>query len=249
VRRCLLKLPTGWPRSRIRVRADSGFFGNKFIGYLEAVGCGYVIVAKLYPTLRRKLLGLRFQKVRHGIDTAEFKYQCEGWKEPRRFVAIRRLLPEDPQEAAQLTLFKDRRYAYQLMVTNLTLEPYRLWRFYVQRARIEKNIRELLYDYPLGKIPTEDWVANVAFFQILLLAFDLMHWFKRLCLPADYLTSTLESVRTDFLVLPAKLIRSGRQNVLQLPRGYHHRKAFVAAWKKVNALTPPSRSRKAAIGK
>jgi hypothetical protein len=249
VRRCLLKVPVGWPRSRIRVRADSGFFGNKFIRYLEAVGCGYVIVAKLYPTLRRKLLGLRFQKARHGIDTAEFKYQCEGWKEPRRFVAMRRLLPEDPQEAAQLTLFKDRRYAYQLMVTNLTLEPYRLWRFYVQRARIEKNIRELLYDYPLGKIPTEDWVANVAFFQILLLAFDLMHWFKRLCLPPEYLSSTLESVRTDFLVLPAKLIRSGRQNVLQLPRGYHHRKAFVAAWRKVNALTPPPRSRKAAICK
>lgn len=58
------------------------------------------------------------------------------------------------------------------------------------------------------------------------------------------LTATLESLRTDFLVLPAKLIRSGRANVLQLPRDYHHREAFLLAWKKVNTLKPPPRSRK-----
>jgi len=239
MRRCLRKLPVGWPRSRMRVRADSGFFGNKFISYLEAVGCGYVIVAKLNPKLRRKVLGLRFEPAPRGISMAEFRYQCEGWKQARRFIAVRRPLPEDPSEAAQLMLLKDQRYAYQAMVTNLALEPYRVWSFYVQRANIEKNIRELLYDYPLGKIPTDDWLANVAFFQLLLLAFDLMNWFKRLCLPPEYLRATLESLRTDFLVLPAKLIRSGRGHVLQLPCGYHHQEAFLAAWKKVNALRRP----------
>jgi hypothetical protein len=244
MRRCLAKLPVGWPRSRVRVRADSGFFGNKFISYLEACGCGYVIVAKMYSTLRRKVLSLRFQGNPDSIGTAEFEFQCAGWKEPRRFVAIRRPLPEDPSEAAQLTLLKDRRYAYQVMVTNLNLAPYRLWIFYVQRANIEKNIRELLYDYPLGKIPSDDWVANVAFFQLLLLAFNLMHWFKRLCLPPEYLTATLESVRTDFLVLPAKLIRRGGGSVLQLPRDYHHREEFISAWKKINALKPPRATRK-----
>lgn len=237
--RCLAKLPAGWPRSRICVRADSGFFGNKFISCLEAIGCHYVVVAKMYPTLHRKVVGLRFQRASGQMDAAEFEYRCEAWKAPRRFVAIRRPLPEDPDQAAQLTLFKDQRYAYQVMVTDLTLEPYHVWRFYVQRANIEKNIRELLYDYPLGKIPTDDWVANVAFFQLLLFAFNLMHWFKRLCLPPEYLRATLESVRTDFLVLPAKLARSGRRNVLHLPQDYHHREAFVGAWGKVNALKLP----------
>jgi hypothetical protein len=88
----------------------------------------------MYPTLRRKVLRLRFKGAPDRIGAAEFKYQCEGSKEPRRFVAIRRPLPEDPTEAAQLMLLKDRRYACQAMVTNLTLEPYRLWSFYVQRA-------------------------------------------------------------------------------------------------------------------
>jgi hypothetical protein len=239
MRRCLAKLPAGWPRSRIRVRADSGFFGNKFISSLEELGCEYVIVAKMTSTLRRTVLARRFQKEGHGLEFADFDYQCQGWKEPRRFVAVRRLLPTDKEEEAQLSLFKDRRYAYQAMVTNLRLEPFRLWRFYVQRATIEQNIRELLYDYPLGKIPTDDWVANVAFFQLLLLTFDVMHWFKRLCLPPEYLTTTLESVRTDFLVLPAKLVRRGHRNILQLPEHYHHRQAFLLAWKKVNGIKLP----------
>ena len=239
MKRCMAKLPKGWPRSRIRVRADSGFFGNKLISQLEELGCGYAIVAKLNPLLRRKVQSLVYKKAGHGFEVAEFTYQCKGWPHARRFVAIRRPIPDDPEEAAQLTLFKDRRYAYQAIVTDLTLEPFRLWRFYVQRGGIEKNIRELLYDYPLGKIPTDQWVANVAFFQLLLFAFNIMHWFKRLCLPREYWGSTLETLRTDFLVLPAKLARSSHRNVLQLPKDYHHQEEFLRAWNQVNALKVP----------
>src|SRR5947208_3235302 len=108
-----------------------------------------------------------------------------------------------------------------------------------QHATIEKDVRELLYDYPLGKIPTDDWVANVAFFQILLFAYNLVHWFKRLCLPKEYLYATLDTIRTDFLVLPAKLIRQGNRNVLVLPRDYHHQAEFKAALRKIEKLRLP----------
>lgn len=79
---------------------------------------------------------------------------------------VRRPIPEDPVEAQQLTLFKDRKYAYHVLVTNMKTTPWRVWQFYAKRATIEKNIRELLYDYPLGKIPAEDWIANVAFMNL-----------------------------------------------------------------------------------
>ena len=126
-------------------------------------------------------------------------------KRPHRFVVVRRPIPQDPEDSAQLTLFKDRKYAYHVLVTNLTLSPWRVYRFYSVRATIEKNIREFVYDYPLGKIPTDTWTANVAFFQLVLFAADIVHWFKRLCLPPQYLTTTLDSIRTDFLVLPATI--------------------------------------------
>ena len=241
LQRCLAKVPACIARSRIRVRADSGFFGGKFIGTLENQGLGYVIVAKEYRPIKERARAARFHKLRSGFEVAEFRYQAHGWPRARRFVVMRRPIPEDPVEAKQLTLFKDRRYGYSVFVTNLDLEPWRIWKFYQPRAIIEKNIRELLYDLPLGKIPSGDWGANVAFFQLVLFACNLVHWFRRLCLPAPYRTATVETVRTDFLVLPARLVSRAGRNVLQLPRDYFHRGAFVAAFEKAAKLRLPKK--------
>src|SRR6266704_222571 len=176
---------------------------------------------------------------RAGSKWPSFDTKPHGWPKARRFVVMRRPIPEDPVEAKQLTLFKDRRYGYSVFVTNLDLEPWRIWKFYQPRAVIEKNIRELLYDLPLGKIPSGDWVANVAFFQLVLFACNLVHWFRRLCLPAPYRTATVETVRTDFLVLPARLVSRAGRNVLQLPKDYFHRDAFVTAFQKAAKLRLP----------
>jgi hypothetical protein len=218
------------------VRADAGYFSGKLIVWLEHQGLGYVIVAREYRGIKQHAQATRFQKLRHGWEVGEFSYTPTGWKTPRRFVVVRRPRPTDPAEAKQLTLFQDRHWAYTVLVTNLRLTAWRVWRFYCPRATIEKNIRELLYDYPLGKIPTEEWVANVAFFQILLFAYNLVHWFKRLCLPKEYLYTTLDTIRTDFLVLPAKLTKQGNRNVLVLPHDYHYQEQFKAALKKIERL-------------
>lgn len=76
-----------------------------------------------------------------GWEVGEFRYQPHRWKGPHRFVVVRRPIPEDPIEAKQRTLFKDRKYAYHVLVTNLKVHPFRVWQFYAKRAAIEKNIR------------------------------------------------------------------------------------------------------------
>src|SRR3989454_3071476 len=141
----------------------------------------YVIVARLSRPLKNRLPGLLYRRVSPGVWTSEFWYCPQGWPGPRRFVVIRRSVPEEP--SAQLHLFQMGGYSYQLLVTNLKLTPLHLWRFYNQRARAELIIRELKDAYALGKIPTKDFWANEAFFQIVLLAYNLLNWFKRLCVP------------------------------------------------------------------
>ena len=83
---------------------------------------------------------------------------------------------------------------------------------------------------------------NVAFFHLVLLAFDLAHWFKRLCLPPEYLHATLETLRTDLLVVPARLVRRGGRNVLHLPREYRHRELFERAFQRARRLKVPAKS-------
>jgi hypothetical protein len=241
LRRCLDKVPTSIARSRIRVRADAGFFGHRLVEFLDSTGLKYVVVARAYRTIRARAQACKFRSLHWGWQVGEFHYKPTHWQRVHRFIVVRRPIPEDPVEAKQLKRFKDRRYSYSIFVTNLELDPWRVWRFYSPRATIEKNIRELLYDFPLSKIPTDDWIANVAFFQLLLFAYDLVHWFKRLCLPPEYLRATLDTVRTDFLVLPAKLVQAGHRNVLQLPKDYHYREQFVAAWERIGKLRLPKK--------
>lgn len=239
VKRILAKVPAHVARSRIRFLMDAGFFSGNLVADLDQVGCGYTIVARSYEAYHKMAEKAGFQDLEFGWGVAEFRHRPQRWDSEHRFIAVRRPLPVDPEEASQLTLFKDTQYSYSVVVTNLALQPWRVWTQYVDRANIEKSIRELLNELALGKIPTQTWTANVAFFQLLLFAYNIMHWFKRLCLPEAQLRTTMETLRHELIGLPAKLsFRSGK-NVLILPRRYQHKAAFLAAAAKVEKFKLP----------
>jgi DDE family transposase len=240
LRVCLGKVPPGIACRRIRVRGDAGFFGKRIIELLDAERLGAAIVAKEYAPIKARARGCRFKKLRTGWEVGEFTYQPGRWARPHRFVVVRRPIPPDPVEAQQLTLFTDTKYAYHVLVTNLHTDAWRVWRFYAPRARIEKHIRELLYDYPLAKIPTADWIPNVAFFQLLLFAFDILHYFRRLCLPPAYRTTTLKTIRRELLVIPGQLVKAKNRYRLKLPREYHFQRAFEYAVRQIQKLTIPA---------
>lgn len=236
VKRCLEKVPASIARSRIRFLADAGFFSGALIEALEQEGCGFTMVCRSYEAYKRLAEQAGFQDLKMGWGFAEFHHQPKTWSKPRRFIAIRRPLPVDPDQARQLTLFKDTRYSYSVLVSNLGLTPWRTWTDYIGRANIEKSIRELLNDLALGKIPTQSWTANVAFLQLLLLAYNLVHWFKRLCLPEAKLRTTVETLRHQLFGIPAKLVCRGGKNILLLPTQYPHQAEFLAAAKQVRKI-------------
>jgi hypothetical protein len=238
LRVCLAKIPPGLARSRIRVRGDAGFFGKRVVEFLDGERVGYALVAKEHKPIKALAQGCRFRKLRSDWEVGEFRYQPGRWRSAHRFVVVRRPIPTDPVEAKQLTLFTDTKYAYHVLVTNLPVHPWRVWCFYAQRARIEQRIRELLYDYPLAKIPTAEWLPNVAFFQLLLFAFDLVHYFKRLCLPPAYRAKTLKTIRRELLVIPGRLVQTDNRYRLKLPRDYHFQRTFESALAKVQRLGP-----------
>jgi hypothetical protein len=222
---------------RIRIRADAGFFDHKFIEPLDEKGIGYAIVAKISPPLKERLQNLRYQTFRkEGWQVAQFSYQPWNWKKPHRFVVVRRPKPERTEEEAQLSLWEFQDYFYHLFVTNLDLTPQAVWHFYRKRARVELDIRELKESFPLGKIPTNSFLANEIHFQIILLTYNLINSFRRLCLPGKWRYATLQTLRRELLVLPARLVHSGRKNQLKLPPGYVHQKLFFQAIKKIEQL-------------
>jgi hypothetical protein len=216
------------------IRADKGFYDHETIEYLESKKALFAIVAKLTRPIKRNLSTLRYQVHSSGLETAEFMYQPTRWKKEYRFVVIRRLIPEDPTE--QLTLFSMGKYSYQVLVTNMRLTPLNTWRFYNGRAAVELIIKELKGDYPLGKIPTKYFAANEAYFHTLLFSYNLINWFKRLCLPKEFHNMTLKSLRARLLLIPGELVRSKNRPTLKLPANFLYKDAFEYAIKKIDKL-------------
>lgn len=220
---------------RVVIRADKGFFDHKTVEYLESKRALFVIVARLTPPIKRKLSGLSYQRYSSGIETAEFMHPIKAGHKEYRFVVIRRPIPEDPSE--QLSLFTLGKYSYQALVTNLRLTPLNTWKFYNGRAAVELIIKELKGDYPLAKIPTKHFAANEAYFHILLLSYNLINWFKRLCLPKDVQKVTLNTLRARLLLVPGVLVKTDNRPTLKLPANFWYRDAFEYAVKKIARLT------------
>src|SRR6516225_2502378 len=118
---------------------------------LDAFPAQYAVVARMVPSLKRALKGLRYDAMNPCWEIAEFEHRPDNWPHARRCVVARRRIEEtDPQP----TLFTLERYGYRAWHTNLPLTPSGVWHWYDGRAGMEPRIREIREDYALRKIPT-----------------------------------------------------------------------------------------------
>jgi len=221
------------PRT-VRVRADSAFYAREIVEALEARRAGYTIVARMARPLQQRVTAARYQAMRGGVSLAEFTDEPQGWPGPRRFGAIRRPVPEEP--SWQLTLFRMGKSVYRAIVTNLKLTPLHVWRFYNARAEGELVIRKMKEAYALGKVPTGDWAANRAYFQLVVFAYNLLNWFRRFCLPEPWQRHTLPTIRQRLLLIPGELVRPQGRPVLKLPQSFPYQDEFLSTMNRIKHL-------------
>jgi len=236
-KKCKTKLSK--PIKRIRIRADAGFYDSKFVKFLDEEGIIYTIEAQKSGVMQNIIHSLKYQPYRDGWEISKFTYQPFHWEKPHWFIVKRHPVPEKREDWTQLelNLTPIKGYLYRVLVTNLTTKPRHVWNFHHQRARgAEQNIKELKWNYPLTKIPTQSYTANIAYLQLLLFAFNIVNWFKRLCLPKELRYKTLQTIRQDFISIPARLIRSGDRNILKFPTAYPDQKLFCRVVKKIQNL-------------
>jgi hypothetical protein len=232
LRACFAKLPA--TVRQIRVRADAGFYDSKVVRAIEAHRGKFVIVARLTRPLKALVTGLSYTEVHRGLAVGECQYRPHGWPRPYRFVVVRKTLPEE--DSPQTTLFTVGRYTYHAFVTNLRVWPIAIYRLYNDRAAMELIIKELKADYPLAKIPTNQFAANEAYFHLLLFAYNLVNWYKRLCLPASSQPMTLATLRRQLLMLPGELVYTDNVPTLRLPPSVAERDIIEYALRQVNKL-------------
>ena len=220
----------------LRARADAGFYGRDFIEKLHKNRMGFAVVADLTVPIQRRLPGLRYHRVNAWESTAEFRYQPDGWPRAHRFVVMRERLTEP--RSKQLKLLKLDRYAYRVIVTDLDLTPFGVFNFYDGRVGLERIIRVLRDDFPYAKAPTKFFLANAMYAEESVLAYNLMIWFQRLCLPEDWQSYTAATLRQRLLLIPGVFTRTGNRPQLKLPKNNPYQDTFIAAMRQIKKLKP-----------
>lgn len=208
---CFLSLP-GDIRE-LRVRADAGFGFDPVLTMLEQRPAEYAVVARMSSGLKRKLGGLRYERLNPRWEIAECAHQAQDWTQTRRCIVARRRIEESEPEP---TLFTLERYLYRAWLTNLSLTPAGVWHFYDGRAGMEPRIRELREDFALRKIPTRAFDANALYLEVVRLAYNLVTAFQQTCLPEAWRDLTLSKLRQKLFCLPGELTRPQNRPTLRL---------------------------------
>jgi len=220
----------------LRARADAGFYERDFIGKLDKNRVGFAVVADRTAPMQHRLPGLRYRRMNAWESTAEFRYRPNQWPRAHRFVVLRERLTEPRSQ--QLKLLKLDRYAYRVIVTNLALTPYGVFNFYDGRTGLERIIRVLKDDFPYATAPTQWFLANAMYAEESLLAYNLMIWFQRLCLPEDWQSYTTATLRQRLLLIPGVFTRTGNRPELKLPRNNPYQETFTNALQQIKKLNP-----------
>ena len=91
-------------------------------------------------------------------------------------------------------------------------------------------------DFPFASAPTGSFAANALYSELSLLAYNLVIWFKRLCLPDDWQSFTLSTLRHKLLLMPGELVHMGNVYTLKFPRNSPNKNVFEFALKKIQKL-------------
>jgi len=164
------------------IRADSGFFSNNTLAYLEKNQLKYIISAKMYSGLVQKIFDSKnWVPSRNGIDICSFDFKFHGCCIPRRFVIVRKLKSKNHKSGGK-SFFKESdrfsKYLYSAFVTNIELSDAMVWALYHHRAKAETQIRELKENCGIDVFCCEEFGATEGAFRWVCVAYNLMSLYK-----------------------------------------------------------------------
>jgi DNA-directed RNA polymerase subunit N (RpoN/RPB10) len=206
-------------REKIRLlRADSGFFDDKLLTFLEQRLLPYIVVARLTPWVKRAAQRVeQWTVLDDDYAAGEFRIQLHGWSAERRFVVIREQVREG-RDSVGRKLIDVPGYTFRVFVTSCGDPPQEIWRGYNRRADMENRIAELKHDLGADGFCLKQFFGTEAAFRAVLLLFNLLAEFQRAAgLPIYREPAT---IRTQVLTCGAILGRTGRRLVIHLSESW-----------------------------
>lgn len=199
------------------IRADAEFFSWETIAAAMEEGYAFIIANKrAKPPFDPQTWRRPWKRRRTEFNSCV--YQPIGWERPFRFVAMRvpKEVTADPKDPLQYELFEEDNYIYRVFCTSLEGNPHKIIAQYDKRADVENLVGEAKRE-GLEAIPSAKFKNNFAFFQVVMLAYNIWRYLKmmaQLSAKPDAADASLQGVqdntiriaRLKLLLIAAKLV-------------------------------------------
>lgn len=205
----------------VLVRADGEFLSWSSVSACLNQGLEFIIANKGCAPVFDSA-GWYRPKKRQPYQYNSCIYQPGGWQKPCRFVAMR--IPKDihiTDKRVQLPLFEDDRYTYRVFCTSLGRKAHKVIREYDKRADVENLVGESKRE-GLDAIPSSRFKSNYAYFQIVMLAYNIWRYMKIMAQGrnpsgeshplTDIETNTIRIARLRLLMISAKVVRASNRD-------------------------------------
>src|SRR5574337_1141550 len=224
------RLRRAWPKTRLIVRADSGFCRRRLLQWCERSAVGYIIGlarnARLHEAVQYVEAAMADDYMASGVKQRlidEFTYAARSWSRERR--VITRL-----EYGAQGT-------NPRFIVTNLQGDAVQLYdRLYCQRGEAENRIKEAQLDLFGTRASCRRFAANQLRLLLAALAYTLMQRLRELALKGTELErASAATIRVRLLKIGAAIVRNTRRVRVLLASHHPLRHVFLSA---AQALAP-----------
>jgi len=217
-------------------RADSGYFNEEAFDVFDANDATFFIKAPM--TESRLNLANTSPDLVWG---AEVDGQSFAGRESltARGTRYREIFKRTRIElnGGQMSLGEVASFRYDCLATNdLVIEERAAFLFYNGRANIENNIRELKYDYHLGKIVTDSFDANDVITQLTMLTYLLMRHFQNEVLPEKMRRMQLATLRSQVFNIPGRLLVMQRRAWTRIQNVFSDETIYAQIFEKLKRL-------------
>lgn len=215
------------PGVKLKVRMDSAGYNHRVMGYCDKWGHDFVIAGDDYECILEIIKGIEekdWEKLRGGCEEEEVAEGVhfvgpEKKGAAYRFVVVRR-------RKEQLALFPEFGYTYRIYFTNTDWAKSEVVHFYRDRGDAENVIKEEKEGYAVENILSEDFLANAALFQMQLLAYNLVQYFKYAHLKRRWWTLRIKQLRYRLINIAGVVVNHARKTILRLSVHYKYFETF-----------------------
>ncbi len=173
----------------------------------------------------------------HSLKGPEYRYLAKRTRITRQLSLPG--IEKEPHLPFPTMRMEEKEYKLFGVVTNMEWEGGRLIHWHHERCgKSEEAHAVMKADLAGGKLPSEDFGENAAWWWIMILALNLNAAMKRLVMGKSWIKKRMKAIRFSLINLPARIVERSRQLLVRISERHPSFNLLIEIRRKIEELIP-----------